>query len=132
MAFWSYHRKFHLILLLILLCVFLMERVIFAVMHGFMLETLMNIYWDLSCVLFLILWFLRGMTSTRCLFPWFHYVSLIFEWLVLNMCFAIIMYYTAKIFINIGDYFIDNSVEIIYYIGINLTVALIYLLILFK
>ena len=134
MAFWSYHRKFHLIFLLVLLCMYLLDRVMFAVMYGFLLEIIVSgIYWDLSCVLFLILWLLRGMASTRCLFPWFHFASLLFEWLMQIVFFGFLLYFAAK-YSNFGYYYNEayKYVEFIYYIGSNLLVALIYLLILFK
>lgn len=137
MAFWAYHRKFHLVLLLVLLSFLLFSFLIFVLMFGFRWGMLKNAYLGLVYLLFLVLWFARGMMSTRALSPWFHYISLIFEWLVHFVFFSALLYVYLKAILSFvlgnasrNEYF-EYKWSIVFVVSNLLLLALLVIILLF-
>ena len=83
MASCAYYRLFHLVLLLSIISLIVIHKIAHIFKYGFgkwLLDQL-NVLFEAMCLLLLILWFLRGLRMFRCTFPWFHYGTLVAEWL---------------------------------------------------
>lgn len=74
---WKYNRCVHLVLLLLLIVLYIVVIALVLVGDGYITFR----FWCSTALafLFLGLLFLRALRAFDCCFPWFHYITLLFE-----------------------------------------------------
>lgn len=115
---WSYNRTVHLLLLILLIGLFLTAwAFIFFTFRELQFQGLL---WLIAAAIFLVFWLLRGLKLTAPLFPWFHYGTIIVEWVAHVVKFVIQMYFLV---VNLSTPGFFSAPSIVFVI--NLVVLLI-------
>ena len=127
MAFWGYNRLFHLILLLAVLVlygIFYCSTIIY-----YKKLQLTEWYFPATTLMFLLFWVLRGLDALASLFPYFHYATLLLEFVAQLVFF----FYSLYVQIVFTSWTFASGEPYVYFVyGLGTLVTVVFFLLVFK